>query len=299
MNPLVDMCEQLTKACYAQDPELLATKYHNPHFVSLARWLGREYRLERATTSDPRDGKLCICFGAGIDSYCALVHALEQDFDVVLFWMDYGQPYAEHEHCVFHQVRNKVGAFHQDLKRFPAFERLEWASSTAHLIPRDIKGMDWENYIVPARNLFLAARGSQYGEEVWIVANKRSDESVGAKDKTSRFYNQSSVLFSEFYGTRIRVRSPFLGQSKLEMVQEYLKKGGSLDALKGTFSCYSPVEGDHCGICYACFKRYKLFQDLNVEYNFHYPPHDGPNWHNYILQEQKKRGTDQNKEADV
>jgi 7-cyano-7-deazaguanine synthase in queuosine biosynthesis len=152
------------------------------------------------------------------------------------------------------------------------------------------KDRAWKNYIFPARNLVLAAIGSQYSDTVWIVANKRSDESVGTPDKTSRFFRETTDLLSDFYGRLILVKSPLLNQSKLEAVQDYLKKGGSVQALKATFSCYSPTPGEneHCGKCLACYKRYKLFQALNVEVNFHTFPPDGENFLAYEKYEKSK-----------
>lgn len=86
--------------------------------------------------------------------------------------------------------------------------------------------------------------------------------------------------------------SPFMHLSKLEAVQEYIREGGSIEALKATFSCYSPIDGpvDHCGRCKACMKRYRLFQALNVEYNFASFPPDSPYWPEFLEDEKRKRG---------
>ena len=71
-------------------------------------------------------------------------------------------------------------------------------------------------------------------------------------------------------------------------------RGYNIESLKQTFSCYNPrpdhLSETHCGQCYACFKRFKLFQALNVEHNFRAHPKDGPNWSKYQAAENKKRG---------
>lgn len=303
MNPLVETCLNISKAGYS-DSHKIEVGYYSDKLLALGKYLLGRTLTPTYPPSRSRK-RLVICFGAGIDSYCALFRALENPEweSICLLHMNYGQPYFKEERAVFNrliQQRNNARSDYPvqqegaDFKRAADNYNLEFAYRTEDLVPCNKEGMDWENYIIPARNLVIAADASELGDVIWIVANHRTDESVGARDKTSKFYSLTSQICSEFYGRKIVVESPVLHLSKLQMVQEHLAKGYNVQSLLQTFSCYNPrpdrTSETHCGVCYACFKRYKLFQALNVEHVFRSHPADGPNWLKYQEAENKKRG---------
>lgn len=307
MNPLIQTCVNISKAGYSNSHSI-----NTPYFSDKVMALGKYLLGHTLGPTDPpsrSQKRLVICFGSGIDSYCALFKALENpDWkSITLLHVNYGQPYFREEREVFEILKRAkwiaqpsigesttTSPMIEDFKKVSRSHSLEYCYRAVDLVPCNQEGMDWENYIIPARNLVVASEASELGDTIWIIANKRSDESVGAKDKTSKFYNLTSQVFSEFYGRRITVESPVLHLSKLQMVQEHLSKGYNVDALKETFSCYSArpdhQSESHCGTCYACFKRWKLFQDLNVEHCFRAHPKDGPNYLKYREAEKKKRG---------
>jgi 7-cyano-7-deazaguanine synthase in queuosine biosynthesis len=310
-NPLVESCLELSRAGYEHRDDV-SLAWENSRFISLGNYLLNHSQLGRTFRLKPRrrydKNRLAICFGAGIDSYIALFQALKDKRDVVLVWVDYGQPYARHERHVF---RNLIGVgpggFYRDAKtlldrygvHIQKDTRFEEPDKIPLLRPDETEGLDWQHYIIPARNLVLAAIASQYADQVWIVSNKRSVESVGTPDKTSRFYTEASDLFSQFYGRRVIVTTPFKQKSKLQAVQDYLEAGGCVQALRETFSCYTPPTSDElaqkclppttgCGACLACAKRHLLFQGLNKETAFANPPWEGPHWAEYQQHERSK-----------
>lgn len=318
MNPLTETCLNVMKYGYSQTKPYVESPYKNITLQHLSEFLLRKSGVELHDAlrfRDPVENNLAICFGGGIDSYCALILALSHHpaqrpakawiFNtdkIYLIHCNYGQPYASQEREVFNEIKyfwarktldDRRIPIWQDLRRFSEIPEdfLRFVSIDNPAIPCP-ENMDWENYIIPGRNLYLASIGAEYAGNIWIVATKRGDESVGTPDKTSRFYNQASVAFSEFYASRRQVSSPFINKSKLEVVKDYLLAGGSLEALKRTFSCYSPVDGDitACGTCYACYKKYTLFQKLNEPLNFAKHPKDGRNFQVFQERERAKRG---------
>jgi 7-cyano-7-deazaguanine synthase in queuosine biosynthesis len=300
-HPLIDSCLEISRAGYEKRSPT-DMPWDNARLLSLGNYLLNNSGLDttfRLQSLPSGTEDIAICFGGGIDSYCALVYAIWQGRRVHLIHVDYGSPYCKHERAVFGQIEDiyrqeGVNPFAADFARDEhgdiSFHREEIQLVT----PSDAGGLDWSNYIVPARNLVLAAIGSKYASTVWIVSTKRSDETVGTPDKTSRFYQSATQIFTAFYNRRILVTSPFRSYSKLEVVQRYIDGGGSTEALKATFSCYSPKEkGTPCGTCYACYKRFKLFQHLNIEVSFATHPQEGPNFGTYRQQEESKRGGSQ------
>lgn len=306
-NPLIHNARAISMEGYHRSNKI-AFLGHMPRLANLGSWL-----LQRSGIDDfhfhpkyevyPAGGdKVALGFGGGIDSFCALHYALGNGLDVDLLHVNYGQPYFKQEAMVFVALEE---AFAGRLTNHPFCElpetleeRYETGAVNFHtredrIVPRDAEGLDWESYVIPARNLFLAAHLSEYARTIWIIANQRSDETVGTPDKTSRFYADASKAFSDYYNIKVRVSSPMLSVSKLAMVQNFLDHGGTVDQLRRTFSCYSPPDPDtimHCGTCYACFKRFTLFQALNEEHEFAKHPKDGPNWLTFQNVEARKRG---------
>jgi 7-cyano-7-deazaguanine synthase in queuosine biosynthesis len=309
MNPLVQSCLEISRAGYEKRNHV-EFRYDNPRLVSLGNFLLNNSNLKHTfrlqeKRHDPN--VVAICFGGGIDSYTAMFHALAKGRRVELIWASYGQKCWLNESEVFNALATNlaVGSSFKGVPFRADFETLQGSYGVdvkealhchfeeVSILPVDSKLKPaWEDYIIPARNLVLAAVASNYASEIWIVANRRNDETVGTPDKTTRFYRESSALFTEFYGQKTIVTSPFLHLSKLEATRAYLAGGGSMEALKATFSCYTPAttEPYACGRCYACYKRYQLFQALNVEYNFAEHPKDDPKRPKYEAQEKAKRG---------
>lgn len=309
MNPLIESCRMISKAGY-EHKDHLPVAWNSRELLALGTYLLNESNLghrfhltiPRRTIGRSQDASVAIGFGGGIDSYLAILYALQNGLHPIVVHVNYGQPYYHQEKTVFHNLIaawDGRGLQYTEVKLFrDEFDRIskynlgaEWNHQEISLIPHDFdkSTMSWANYIVPARNLVLAAMCSEYSDTVWIVANRRRDETVGTPDKTTKFYKETSSIFTSFYGRKILVQSPFIQFSKKEVVNDFLAKGGNIDALKCTFSCYSPANGQHCGTCYACYKRFQLFQFFNTEYSFAVHPQQGSHFYEYQRQEQQKR----------
>lgn len=120
-----------------------------------------------------------------------------------------------------------------------------------------------EDAIVPARNLFLSAIASLYGDEIILCAVNGD----GSTDKDSRFaFLQTAVLrhvFSppHFVDYQPALLLPMRNKCKGEWVAEYLATGGSAERLARSVSCYHPTHF-HCGRCKACIRKW-VAQEAN------------------------------------
>lgn len=292
-NPLIDQCVSLTHQGYNESKTFSLQTYSTKTFEALGRFL-----LGRNVVRKPKPKDLVICFGAGMDSYIAMFLPVTNTYDRVrVLHCDYGSPYFKQEREVFRKVMLGTDVFEQDQKRFAerwsvSFSQRTWICQSVEAVVPVGMDLSWENYIVPARNLLLAAVAANYGDRVWVVANSRNDETVGARDKTKQFYTQASRICSEFYQRNITVESPVITMSKMDMVRSHLDAGYSIDALANTFSCYNPNQetNEPCGVCYSCYKKFKILQKLNYSFNFAQHPQDGKNWATYEAQEKAKRG---------
>ena len=301
-NPLVETCLQISRAGYQREG-YLQPEYFERRLLALGTFLlndGADPALrlhsDKPALSISDKQEVAICFGAGIDSYCALIWAAWQGKKIHLIHVNYGQPYWQNEHNVFHEIQTHTpkSLLSDDLS-VDEHALIHFHSHSVDLIPKEDqqhKDFQWHDYIIPARNLVLAAIGAQYAQLVWVVANKREDETIGARDKTTRFYREASIAFTQFYGFPVAVKSPFIRWSKREVVERYIEGGGSIEALKQTWSCYTFSKKQlHCGICYQCYKRFKLFQSLNVEHDFQVHPQKGEHFYEYERREQSKGRT--------
>jgi 7-cyano-7-deazaguanine synthase in queuosine biosynthesis len=301
-NILIESCIELIEAGY-EEREKVRLPYLNKRFLSLGNFLlsraelGKKFHMKfTGIANRPRDQKsVALCFGGGIDSYLAFFRAVQKYEEVHLVHVDYGQKFADHERNVLRKLRNggwEAGEksllsptpFRDDIKKHvPEKTQLVFHEEGVRIAHISGKDLAFSQYIVPARNLLLAAVASQYSHRVWIASSRDDEEG----DTTSHFFLECGKLFTEYTGHKVWVESPIANISKLDLVREYLQNGGSEDALRETFSCYAPlfspgIKPSHCGECLACVERYLLFQDLNLEFSFAINPVDGKNWYKLL-----------------
>lgn len=120
-----------------------------------------------------------------------------------------------------------------------------------------------DDAIVPARNLFLTAIASLYGDQIMLCAVKGD----GSTDKDAQFAEQQTQLLRHifspphFTGYQPRVMLPMRELSKGEWVQRYIASGGSQERLARSVSCYHPTHF-YCGRCKACIRKW-VAQEFN------------------------------------
>jgi 7-cyano-7-deazaguanine synthase in queuosine biosynthesis len=121
------------------------------------------------------------------------------------------------------------------------------------------------DFYLPMRNLFLVTLASYYGEEICLGAEANDIHLDNNGEFAVRASSLLSYLASE-EGRTIKVVTPFSKLTKTDMLQAYVKQGGSLDkAFKESFSCYSPFHGKECKVCSSCTRKLEAFKQLGYE----------------------------------
>lgn len=164
--------------------------------------------------------KIVNLLSGGIDSYIMC-----KQFKGVNVYIDYGQSYAEAEMSALKKLN------------------CEFDVVNTNLI------IDDSNIFIPARNLFLCSLVTMlYYPDVIRIAGLKDDHCV---DKTEDAFEQMSNLISKHAKKKIKIESPYWGKTKGEIVAEYPHK----EELRNTFSCYNPINNEHCMNCSACLRR--------------------------------------------
>lgn len=138
----------------------------------------------------------------------------------------------------------------------------------------NLSDVEMASSLVPLRNLFFTMIGTYYGDEIILGAtsgDRSTDKDLFFADKTSellkRIYSES--WWSE--GRDININLKYKSWSKKQLVEEYLKRGFSIDDLvTKSMSCYSPVNGKQCGKCKPCVRKWLFmlpYKDTSYMYD--------------------------------
>lgn len=134
----------------------------------------------------------------------------------------------------------------------------------------DLSKWEREDAIIPLRNLYLIMLATNYGDEICLGATA-GDRVL---DKSPQFGEMTSELLSFLYSKqhwtderKIKINLDFKKYTKKQLISEYLAMGGDIEeAVKNSFSCYDPIDGEECWQCKPCFRKYVSFK-ING-YNF-------------------------------
>ena len=117
-----------------------------------------------------------------------------------------------------------------------------------------------EAVYLPGRNLLLVAKSA-----VWCRIREVDRLALGClrsnpfPDSTPEFFRNLEGVVNQAMTGRLRILRPFERLSKAEV----LRRGHGLP-LQHTFSCLSPVDGRHCGVCNKCAERRKGFREADL-----------------------------------
>lgn len=132
-----------------------------------------------------------------------------------------------------------------------------------------------EAVYLPGRNLLFISKAA-----VWCRLRNVEHLALGSlgtnpfPDSTPTFFEQIEAAVNQAMDGRLRILRPFDRMHK----DEVLKRGRGLP-LQFTFSCLSPVDGQHCGRCNKCEERRNGFRDAHLPdpTNYAATSPDGPN----------------------
>jgi 7-cyano-7-deazaguanine synthase in queuosine biosynthesis len=146
-----------------------------------------------------------------------------------LLFVDFGQPEAEMERAA---CKNLFGS--RGFEIATIFTRLAVAE---------------DGVFIPARNLLLACVAAQYAPHI-VMGGMLDDRSV---DKNPTAFRTMSRALTDMSARYTVVSSPLFHLLKHEAVSMWLRRGGFVDRLLQTWSCYGPGPM-RCLKCKACFR---------------------------------------------
>ena len=177
---------------------------------------------------DAKKQDVILLFSGGLDSFIAY-HFLGKPKCV---YFDIGLPICKEEIRVIRELGIPV-----------------IIDTSVNLADREVEG---DSKFIPGRNLYYALLACKYGDEIYM-AGLRDDV---VNDKNEPIFQEFSRILSVMYDRTIKVLSPFWDMTKADIVKWYLEEVGDIESLIKTGSCYDLTDGNYCGKCRCCFRKW-------------------------------------------
>ena len=203
---------------------------------------GKKLKLDRSL----KNRKIVLTSG-GIDSTAAIFHYLDIGVKPLLISLDFGQINNQAEQKVIKSIVKKLG--------------LELIVVKINIEKEVVNGWKEWSYIVPARNLLIAAIAADLcnhlclsGTIAMVATSEEVNDKCPGPDKSPRFYSFCTNFFSKEYNRKLKLLTPFARKTKAEMLSIWRTKWQAKYGISPyeTTTCYS---GEECGECNSCFKR--------------------------------------------
>jgi 7-cyano-7-deazaguanine synthase len=214
-----------------------------------------------------------VLLSGGVDS-ATLLHYVARRLgvpEVHALSIVYGQKHARELEMARWQAAAAGVASHRvlDLSCFADLTRGGSALTDAALPVPDLSDLSDETRrqpptYVPHRNLVLLALACAMAESLRagdVFYGAQAQDEYGYWDCTEEFVARLNGLLSLNRGTAVRVRGPFCGRSKAEVVKIGLELGVDY---RHTWTCYRGEE-EPCGSCPSCAERAGAFRQLGID----------------------------------
>lgn len=189
-----------------------------------------------------------VLASGGVES-AALIRFMLDRGEVVPVYVRVGFPYEQVEAW---KIRKLLDVF--DDARLHPLREIVLSGLSLHLPPVLAREEDVE---IPLRNLILAGTGALVAHEVGARGVAMGTlGNAPFPDNNRNYLDRLEALLQE--GLRspgFSLFTPFMGRPKEEILQEFVGRV----PWERTFSCMSPVRGDHCGSCDKCRERHTAF----------------------------------------
>jgi len=194
--------------------------------------------IDKSTLTKPINKKVLLC-SAGMDSY--IINKLENP-DV----------------CLFIDSKSNYSGIEKQwmIKNKEHYNNLVILDDVL-----DLSMVELDNFIVPVRNLFLAAFGTYFGDEI-ILGATYGDRST---DKDYTFQGMMNGILNYIYGKghwcegrHIDFNLKYKEWTKEDLIKEFIKQGNDVEELiLNSFSCYTPTDdSEPCGKCKPCTRKF-------------------------------------------
>ena len=222
------------------------------------------------------DTNSSVLVSGGLDSYICWYLFCSGATPV---FVDIGQSYIEKERTAVQNIAKSINAKYKKEQQPIILTKKETIypklfTLVEHKGSQIGKYEDKKSGIIPSRNAELILCGSNYGKDIYLgvikdeINSDKSPEFISAMEDVLNISNRKQYWTE---GTTFSIKTPTAKYNKTELVKMYLDKGGSVEHLHLTVSCYSPTDFHfpnilHCGSCPSCFKRYVAFKNNGLSF---------------------------------
>jgi hypothetical protein len=298
-NHLIDACLAIMRAGVKRS-DSLDTPILHPKLVSIGNHvlngsnLGRTFHLKPYDKGYKKNKEeVVIVFKPTMTFWFCLLDALDQDLLIKVVHVKYGSKIFMTEARVLDTMRaawfcvrhNKPDRYVENPFRFD-FNKVTTPSKDLEFHEIDVY-KQLEAY--PGYEVLEVAVASTLGSRVWYPVSKEDrSETING-----RFFRETSKFLTDYYGYDVLVETPsstadghYSQCYKHSLFRGYRERGYLVDSLRACCDC-EDVSFDvdnstpfmqHCGVCFGCYKKFYLFQRLNLEHLFKTHPQSGPNY---------------------
>ncbi len=204
---------------------------------------------------------IVLCSG-GLDSVVAAYYAKKQYNNLTLLFFNYNQNSLNQERQAVKYFAKKLNSKLIEIKVPNLNLSSSLLSKSSQSKVKNLKNTikESEKFYVPQRNLIFLSIATAIGESLSIKEKSHVSLFVGFKndgkeffpDATPQFVNNFNKLIKSSTKNKVSLKAPLIKKDK----EDIIKLGKSLKVkLEKTFSCYSPKNSRHCGVCLACKLR--------------------------------------------
>ena len=214
-------------------------------------------------------GTLAVCLvSGGMDSCVTAAVAREENEEVALLHVSYGQLTQERERRAFEELADFYKVSRRLAVSLEHLARIGGSSLTDPTIPvseADPASQGIPTSYVPFRNAHLLAAATSWAEVIGgtsVYIGAVAEDSSGYPDCRPEFYEafQRAVDAGTRPETRVHIKTPVIHMRKSEIIRRGLGLGAPLEL---TWSCYR-AEALACGTCDSCALRLRAFREAGV-----------------------------------
>jgi 7-cyano-7-deazaguanine synthase len=209
-----------------------------------------------------------VLVSGGMDS-CVTTAIAEQEYDVALLHLNYGQRTERRELQAFELIAQHYKAVSSLVISMEHLAKIGGSSLTSMAIPvskADLDNREIPSSYVPFRNANMLAVAVSWSEVLGasaIFVGAVEEDSSGYPDCRREFFDafETAIAAGTKPSTSIRIITPIIHSSKSNIVLQGLALGAPLHL---TWSCYQNEEVA-CGVCDSCALRLRGFQLAGVD----------------------------------
>lgn len=204
--------------------------------------------------------RTAILASGGLDSFLAW-ELLHHHYTTTNVFVDVGQKYLQKE-------RQAVQRLADAIQGFPL----------VHVKAANLSAFELPSGIIPNRNAHLILAAATVAERIALGVLKGEINS----DKSQPFFFAMEFMLNianrgQYWngsvGKKYEVFSPLRDKTKSEAIADYLRRGKDPGLLHLTVSCYA-ADGERCGRCPSCFKRWVAMVNNGLHEAYDSPPLD-------------------------